>query len=207
VPVMMQPIVMPVSENLLDRPVLYSTWLRTIGRVKPGVSLAQASGQLNALAQDADWRPPDKFTGERVEVKLVLTSAATGLSDLRHQFSLPLFILSGVVGIVLLIACANTGNLVLARSAARRPEFALRLALGAGRSRLIRQVLIEAVVLAGLAGACGVALAYWATQALVAYASAGRSAIVLDVTPDVRVLVFMACCSAVCRPSGRRVST
>ena len=195
VPVMMQPIVMPVSENLLDHPGLYSTWLRAIGRVEPGVSLAQASAQLNALAQDPDWRPPNKFTGERENVKLVLTSAATGLSDLRHQFSLPLFILSGVVGIVLLIACANTGNLVLARSAARRPEFALRLALGAGRSRLIRQVLIEAAVLAGLAGACGVGLAYWATQALVAYASAGRSPIVLDVTPDLRVLAFTAAVS------------
>ena len=192
VPVMMQPIVMPVSENLLDHPAQYSTWLRVVGRVKPGASLAEATARLDALAQEADWRPRNKFTGQTEDVRLALTSAATGLSDLRRQFSLSLFILAGVVGIVLLIACANTGNLVLARSAARRSEFALRLALGAGRSRLIRQVLSEAVVLAGLAGACGVALAYWATQALVAFASAGRSAIVLDVSPDVHVMAFTA---------------
>ena len=196
VPVMMQPVVMPVTENLLDNPGNYSTWLRVVGRVKPGVSLAQASARLDALAQEAEWRPRNKFSGKTEDVKLVLTSAATGLSDLRRQFSLPLLILMGVVAIVLLIACANTGNLVLARSAARRSEFALRLALGAGRSRLIRQVLVEGAVLAGLAGICGVALAYWATQALVAYASAGRSAIVLDLSPDLRVLAFTAGVSA-----------
>jgi predicted permease len=98
----------------------------------------------------------------------------------------------GVVAVVLLIACANTGNLVLARSAARRSEFALRLALGAGRSRLIQQVLMEGMTLATLAGVCGVALAYWATQILVTYVSAGRNAVVLDLTPDVRVLAFTA---------------
>jgi predicted permease len=192
VPVMMQPIVMPASENWLDRPTNSTTWLRLLGRLRPGISLAQAAARLDVLAQEADWRPRNKFSGQPEEVRLALTSAATGLSDLRTQFSLTLLILTGVVGIVLLIACANTGNLVLARSAARRSEFALRLALGAGRSRLIRQVLVEGVVLAGLAGACGVVLAYWATQALVAYASAGRSAIVLDVSPDVRVLAFTA---------------
>ena len=192
VPVMMQPIVMPVSENLLDRPGLYSTWLRGIGRLKLGVSPAQATARLNVLTQEPGWSPPNKLTGQRDEVRIALTSAATGLSDLRRQFSQPLQILFGVVGLVLLIACANTGNLVLARSAARRQEFALRLALGAGRARLIRQVLVEGVVLAGLAGACGVALAYWATRALVAYAAAGQGAIALDLSPDVRVLTFTA---------------
>lgn len=196
VPVMMQPIVMPVSENLLDRPGLYSTWLRGIGRLKPGTSLAQATARLDVLTQEASWSPPNKLTGQRDDVRMALTSAATGLSDLRRQFSQPLQILFGVVGLVLLIACANTGNLVLARSAARRQEFALRLALGAGRSRLIRQVLVEGVVLAGVAGACGVGLAYWATRALVAYASAGQGAIALDLSPDVRVLAFTAAVSA-----------
>ena len=98
----------------------------------------------------------------------------------------------GVVGIVLLIACANTGNLVLARSAARRSEFAVRLALGAGRSRLIRQVLVEGLVLASLAGACGIGLAYLATRVLVNYVSAGRTPVVLDLVPDVQVLAFTA---------------
>ena len=190
VPIMMQPAVMPVSENLLDRPALYSTWVRMIGRLNAGVSPGEGGARLDARARNPRGGPPNELTGQRGETRLVMESAATGLSDLRRQFSLPLLILTGVVAIVLLIACANTANLVLARSAARRPEFALRLALGAGRFRLIRQVLIEGLVLAVLAGACGVALAYWLTHALVAYASAGRQAIVLDLAPNLRVLGF-----------------
>jgi predicted permease len=190
VPVMMQPVVMPVSENLLAHPILFSTWLRVVGRLEPGVSERQASAALGVLAQEAEWRPRDKRSDAVMDVTLGLTPAATGLSDLRSQFSTPLRILMGVVGIVLLIACANTGNLVLARSAARRNEFAVRLALGAGRSRLIRQVLVEGLVLAGLAGACGIGLAYLATRVLVSYVSAGRTPVVLDLTPDVRVLAF-----------------
>jgi len=114
------------------------------------------------------------------------------LSQLRAQFSTPLFILVGVVAIVLLMACANTGNLVLVRSAARRAEFALRLTLGAGRSRLMRQVLVEGLVLALVAGVLGAALAYWASRALVMYASVGRGSIALDLSPDLRVLLFTA---------------
>ena len=89
VPVMMQPTVMPVSENLLDRPGLYSTWLRAVGRLKPGVSLAQATARLDVLAREAEWSPPNKVSGQRDEVRFALTSAA-GLSDLRRQFSQPL---------------------------------------------------------------------------------------------------------------------
>jgi putative ABC transport system permease protein len=192
VPVMMQPAVMPVSENLLANPRLFSTWLRVVARLKPGVSGAQANAALGGLAQEIEWRPRDKFSGGVLNVTLALSPAATGLSDLRDQFSTSLRILMGVVLIVLLIACANTGNLVLARAAARRAEFAVRLALGAGRSRLIRQVLVEGLVLSGLSGVCGIALAYLATHLLVTYVSAGRSPVVLDLAPDTRVLIFTA---------------
>jgi predicted permease len=195
VPVMMQPVVMPVSENLLANPILFSTWLRVVARLEPGVSVSQANAALGTLAQEAEWRPRDKRSGTVMDVTLGLAPAATGLSDLRNQFSTPLRILMGVVGIVLLIACANTGNLVLARSASRRAEFAVRLALGAGRSRLIRQVLVEGLVLASVAGACGIGLAYLATQVLVTYVSAARSPVVLDLAPDVRVLGFTAAVS------------
>jgi putative ABC transport system permease protein len=197
VPVMMQPRVMPMTVNLLDRPNVFSTWLRVLGRLKPGITPGQAAARLDALARvpETDWRPRNKFTGDVEDVRLVVMSAATGLSELRRQFSQPLLILLGVTGLVLLIACANVGNLVLARSATRRPEFALRLALGAGRSRLIRQVLVEGFVLTGLAGLAGIALALWATRALVAYASVGQGAIVLDLSPDLRVLAFTAAVS------------
>jgi predicted permease len=130
-------------------------------------------------------------------VRLVVGSASSGLSDLRRQFSQPLFILLGVAGLVLLIACANVGHLVLARSATRRSEFALRLALGASRGRVMRQVLVEGLVLAGLGAAVGVALAYWAAPALIAYTSVGQSVITLDLSPDLRVLVFTALVSIV----------
>lgn len=197
VPIMMQPVVMPVSANLLaDRPTVYSTWLRVVGRLAPGVPMADAEVRLNAMADQPGFAPRSKRTGEIEDVRIVVTSAATGLSDLRNQFSQPLFILMGVVAIVLLVACANAGALVLARSAARRPEFALRLALGAGRARLLRQVLAEGLVLACLGGIAGAVLAQWATRALVAYASAGRGSIVLDLSPDLRVLAFTAAVSA-----------
>ena len=173
-PVMMQPALLPMNGSLLERPNVLATWLRLLGRLKPGVPLEQAAPRLNALAgtPETEWRPRNKFTGQFEDARLVVSSAAAGLSDLRRQFSRPLFVLLGVAGLVLLIACANVGQLVLARSAARRSEFALRLALGASRGRVMRQVLVEGLGLTGIGAAAGVALAYWAAPALVQFASA-----------------------------------
>ena len=100
-----------------------------------------------------------------------------------------------VVGVVLLIACANVANLVLARAASRLPEFSMRLALGSGRWRLVRQLLIENVLLAIGGGLLGLALARWATGFLVQFMSSGRTPIVLDLEPDLRILAFTAAVS------------
>jgi predicted permease len=197
-PLMMQPAVIPVAENLLDDPHNFMTWLNVLARLKPGIAGPDALARLSRIAEVADWRPRDKSKGGTpVDVTLGFTSAATGLSDLRTQFSIPLRVLSALVALVLLLACANCGGLMLARGVARRSEFALRLALGARRGRLVRQVLVEGVILAILAGLCGAGLAYLATRLLVLYVSAGRTAVVLDLAPDSQVLVFTAAVSVV----------
>ena len=201
VPVMMQPAVMPVSENLIDNPINQVPWLSILARLRPGVSEPQVTAALAGLAEneETDWRPFDKFgTAQdpfgrrRIPSTLGLTAAARGLSDLRTRFSTSLPLLIGVVGIMLFIACANTGSLMLTRAATRRSEFALRLALGSGPFRLLRQVLVEGLVLAGLAGVAGIGIAYLATSVLVTYIAAGQGRLVLDLAPDTRVLVFTA---------------
>lgn len=199
-PIMMQPDVMPMSADLIVQDTnVTSTWLRVLARIPAGSSIATATTQLDILAgvPETEWRSRNKFTGQYDDARLVLTSAASGLSDLRQQFSQPLFLLLGIATIVLLVACANVGNLVLARAATRRAEFALRLALGAGRGRLIRQVMAESLVLAVPAGVAALVLAYWTAVVLVRYAAIGREAIVLDVSPDWRVLIFTVIVSVV----------
>lgn len=189
VPLMMQPSVLPAFENLLDGKI-YKTWLEVFGRLKPGVPEARAASELHVLFHQ-EVPKGGKFAGMANE-RVVLASGAAGLSSLRSQFSKPLFILMGIVGIVLLIACANTANLLLARGAARQPEFAMRLALGANRHRLIRQLLVESVMLALLGGLFGIVIAGIATRFVVTLMSSSGSPITLDLNPDLRVLLFTA---------------
>lgn len=194
-PAMMQPAVMPMTASLIAPDTnVTSLWLRVLARTTADASTARAAAQLDALARspETDWRQRHKFTGQVEDARLVLVSAATGLSSLRREFSQPLFFLVGIAALVLLIACANVGNLVLARAATRRAEFTLRLALGAGRGRVLRQVMAESLVLALPAGVAALAVAYWTALALVRYAAIGREAIVLDVSPDWRVALFAA---------------
>jgi predicted permease len=189
VPLMMQPALVHAQENLLiDRPNLYHMWLRVFGRLGPGVTTAQAAGALDPLFKQ-EIPEGRKFDLARRE-KIVLHSGATGLSELREAFSESLLILTAVVFTVLLIACANIANLLLARAAARQPEFAMRLALGAGRRRLIGQLLVESVMLALVGGLCGIAVALWSARFLVDFMSAGGTPIVLDLAPEFRMLAF-----------------
>ena len=194
-PVMMQPTAMPDSENLLNAPILYSMWLQIVGRIAPGATAAQAIAEMEPI-YNHEVPTSNKFGGPPLPPeRLGLESAATGISSLRRQFSQPLFILMAIVAIVLLIACANTANLLLARGASRSGEFGVRLALGAGRRRLVRQLLVESVVLALAGGVCGVLLAVVATRLLITFMSAGQSPIALGLSPDVRVLSFTAAVS------------
>jgi predicted permease len=198
VPVMMQPSVMPAAENWLGASILRSFWLTIVGRLRGDVTPEQAAGALSALdVLDPLWTKPRSPAEQsrRISETLGVTPAATGLSSLRQQYSQPLFVLMGVVGVVLLIACANVATLILARGTARGPELSVRLALGAGRWRLFGQLFVENVLLALIGGACGLLLARWATALLVAFMSTGRTPIVLDLAPDPRILGFTAAIS------------
>ena len=160
-----------------------------LGRLNPGVDQKQARGELDAIYQASRVTQPGLDT---TPSRIVLASGARGLSDLRDEFSLPLAILMAVVLAVLLIACANVANLMLARSTSRRKEIALRLAIGAGRVRLFRQVLTESVLFAALGGLLGFLFAIWGSDALARVASSGPNPVSLDVHHDARILGFTA---------------
>ena len=169
--------------------------MHLIGRLKPGVSKEQATSDVNVLYQqitrafpDADLNPRNIANLNKAHV--VLTPMATGLSSLRHRFSDPLKILMGVTTLVLLIACANIANLLLARSTTRAREFAVRQALGAGRMRLVRQLLTESLLLAVVGGVLGVGLAAFADRLLLRMISGGAEMIPLDVSINLRLLLF-----------------
>jgi putative ABC transport system permease protein len=182
----------PAHSNLNSR---RSYWLTIMLRLKPTQSIDTATAilrgeqpqiRLAAMPQD---RPADTLS-EFMSEPLSLVPAATGISPLRQRYERPLLTLLVVVAIVLLIACANLANLLLARAAARRSEVSLRLALGGSRGRLVRQLLIESLVLAVPGAALGVLLAIWASRALVAQLSTATSRVVLGLAIDWRLIAF-----------------
>ena len=173
-------------------------WLRMMGRLRPGMSLEQAHARMKALSPSffgavvpQDW--PSKYQDIFRKYAFAVVPGATGAGGpfgLRGQYRQPLEILMFVVGLVLLIACANIASLLLARSAARQKEIAVRLSLGASRGRLIRQVLTESLVLSAVGALLGILFARWGAALLVRFVSTQQNAVFLDLNVDGQVLAF-----------------
>ena len=192
VPLMMQPQVMHAENRLKS---VEASWLVLIGRMKEGMTLEQAGARMETTYQQiASSSFASRFDTDNQPVllkrKLQVVSGSRGLSGFRSDFSRPLMLLMAIVAVVLLIACVNLANLLLARSASRRKEIAVRLAIGASNARIVRQVLTECVLLAFLGGALGLLLAQLGTRGLLAIVRGGS--VPLDTSPDPLILGFTA---------------
>ncbi len=192
VPICSEPLLEP-AENAVSKRTYW--WLGAIGRLRPGVSAQLASAQLQVISPGIfQATVPPVYSAEYVkgylDLKLEAAPAGSGVSSIRAEVESPLILLLSIAGLVLLIACANLANLMLALASTREREIAVRLALGASRQRLVFQLLSESLLLAFTGAALGIMLAQVLSRFLVLFISSSTNPIFLNISPDWRVLGF-----------------
>jgi len=198
VPILMKPVVVPEWPwlNMEDR---RTRWVQVFGRLKPGYTAETAAAPLQVLFHQLreyemtlpaakDWSPYQRQQFMRGTIQV--EKAATGYSQLRNSFSKALIVLMCMVGMVLLIACANVANLLVARALSRQKEMAVRLSIGASRAQIVRQLLVESLVLSFAGGVAGIGLANALTRGLLALVPSEGSPLLLHAEPDLRILGF-----------------
>ncbi len=197
IPLTMQQAAVPGRDWLTQKPgsVEKTMFMHIVGRLKPGITLSQANASINisfhnVLKSEGDTILDASIRPNITEGRIITRDARHGLSVLRGQYQKPLGVLMGLVGLLLLLACANVANLLLARSAARQRELSVRVALGAGRARLVRQLLTESVLLSAMGAAVGLLLARWGDQLLLRMVSGTSTPVPLDVHLDWAVMAF-----------------
>lgn len=192
VPISLQMRLQPNPADLLN--IRYITWLDLIGRLRPGATMAQA--QANVAVLQSQIQAEFKTGPESDYIHhIAVAPGSKGSAELRQKFSRPVLALLVIVSVVLLIACTNLASLLLARAASRQREIATRLAIGASRSRLVRQLLTESLLLSIPGGALGLVVAFWGTGVLLTLVNTGGRVVALNLQPDARILLFTAAVS------------